>query len=432
MNPELALINHVIKTKDIVSPLNADIDNSIAVFDEPWAWIKEYYTEYREVPPPDVFFDKFPEVDRINTEAVMEFYIEEVHKAKAKRSISDLLITSGEQLRDKGPFSVINNLTRELARLGRDTRMVRDLDLVSNADERLNTLRERIDIRNSGRTTLGVPSGIRKLDESFGGFMKGDFVVIMGWTGSLKSWLALYMALNAWKEGFRVLYFSLEMSGEQLGYRMDTLLGSGLFSHTELTFGGSEDPAFFDRYKTWQTNAMRDKHPFVVVSNEDLDEINQNTVLAKIDQWKPDLCIVDYHQLFDDASGATGETEKTKNLSKAFKRIAIRTGVPIVDITSVTQEKKELGNSPPNLSDMAWSKQLAYDSDLTLALCKHGENLHVKSRKTRRGKEFEFWLEWDVDRGVVKEISADNSVARKDYAVDGETGMEDHESSGWG
>lgn len=431
MNPELALLNHIIKTKDIVSPLNADIDNSIVLYGDEWDFIKNYYTDYREIPPPDVFYEKYPNVDQINTEAVMEFYIEEVHKAKAKREMSDLLMNAGTELRDKGPFSVINNLSRELARLGRDTRMVRDLDLVSNADERLATLRERIDIRKSGRTTLGVPSGIRKLDESFGGFMKGDFVVIMGWTGSLKSWLALYMAINAWKQGFRVLYFSLEMSGEQLGYRMDTLLGSGMFSHTELTFGLNEDPAFFDRYKTWQGDIMRDKHPFVVCSNEDLDEINQNTVLAKIDQWKPDICILDYHQLFDDASGAMGETEKTKNLSKAFKRIAIKTGVPIVDITSVTQEKKDLGQSPPNLSDMAWSKQLAYDSDLTLALCKHGENLNVVSRKTRRGKEFEFWLEWDVDKGLVKEISANNSVARPDHTADGEADVEDVKIEGW-
>lgn len=415
----------------MVTPLNSDVENSIIQFKDEWEFMKEYYKDYREVVPPDVFFAKYPTVDQLNTEAAIEFYIEEVHKARAKRDLTDLLLNASSDLRDKGPFSVVQSMTRELAKLGRDTKMVRDLDLVSNADERMNTLRERIELRKSGRTTLGVPSGIKKLDESFGGFMKGDFVVIMGWTGSAKSWLALYMALNAWKSGYRVLYFSLEMSGEQLGYRMDTLLGSGMFSHTELTFGSNEDPAFYDRYKVWQTDTLRDKHPFVVVSNEDLDEINQNTVLAKIDQWKPDICILDYHSLFDDASGVTGETEKAKNLSKAFKRIAIKTGVPIVDITAVTQDKKDLGEKPPELSDMAWSKQLAYDSDLTLGLCKHGDNIQVVSRKTRRGKEFQFWLEWDIDRGIVKEISSHNSLhveGGNDGPASGEDG---DEGAGW-
>jgi replicative DNA helicase len=319
-----------------------------------------------------------------------------------------MLTESASTLNNIGPFKVIQRMTSQLAKLGRDTRMVRDLDLVNNANERLETLRERIELRRSGRKTLGIPSGITALDQSFGGFMKGDFVVIAGWTGSLKSWLALYMALNAWREGYRVLYFSLEMSGEQLGYRMDTLLGEGLFSHTALTFG-LEDITY-DHYKTWLGEIMLDKHPFVVVSNEDLDDVTQDTVLGKIEQWKPDITILDYHGLFDDASGASGEVEKTKNLSKAFKRIAIKTGCPIVDITGVTQEKNKLGEQPPELADLAWSKQLAYDSDLTLALCKHGDLLECVSRKTRRGRDFKFYLQWDVDKGIVREIGTGASL----------------------
>ena len=409
----------------MISPLNSDIEKSIILFDDEWKFLKEYYTDYREVPPPDVFFGKFPQFDKIETDGAIEFYIEETHKWKARQSLQELLASSATSLRERGPFDVIKQMNNTLATLGRDTKMVKDLDLVSNADERLETLRSRIELRASGRKTLGVPTGIKKIDEAFGGLMKGDFVVIAGWTGSLKSWLALYMALNAWQQGHRVLYFSLEMSGEQLGYRMDTLLGNGMFSHTALTFG-TEDVTY-DHYKKWLGDIMRDRHPFVVVSNEDLDEVTQNTVLAKIQQWKPDLCVLDYHSLFDDASGATGETEKTKNLSRAFKRIAIKTGVPIVDITGVTQDKKDLGETPPELHDLAWSKQLAYDSDLTIALCKHGDTLEIVSRKTRRGKEFRGFLQWDIDRGVVKEMGTHNSLVRKDDPEGNQTELDNGE-----
>lgn len=394
-----------------MSPLNSDVEKSIQLFTDEFDFIKEYYTNYKEVPPPDVFFGKYPNFDKIETDGSIEFYIEETHKWKARTTLQNLLATSATDLRDKGPFPIIKQMTAELSKLGRDTKMIRDLDLVSNADERLETLRQRIELRASGRKTLGVPTGISKIDDAFGGLMKGDFVVIAGWTGSLKSWLALYMALNAWQEGYRVLYFSLEMSGEQLGYRMDTLLGAGMFSHTALTFG-TEDVSY-DHYKKWLGEITRDKHPFVVVSNEDLDEVTQNTVLAKIQQWKPDVCVLDYHSLFDDAGGATGETEKTKNLSRAFKRIAIKTGVPIVDITGVTQDKKDLGERPPELADLAWSKQLAYDSDLTIAVCKIGDTLQFVSRKQRRGREFQGWLNWDIDRGIVKEVGGHNSLIRK-------------------
>lgn len=401
-NPEVKLLNHVINTGDIVSPLNSGIDKAFVLYSDEWEFIKQYYKDYREVVPKSIFFDKFPGIAEEQTDGVMEFYIEELFKWSARHHLQEILTESASTMKEVGPYAVMQKMTRRLAQLGRDTKMIRDIDLVSNADERMEALREKIELRRSGRSTIGVPTGISAIDNHFGGCMKGDFIVIAAPTGQLKSWLALYMALNAWKEGYRVLYFSLEMSGEQLGYRIDTLLGEGLFSNTALTFG-TEDVTY-DHYKVWLGEVMRDKHPFVVVSNEDLDEINQDTVLSKIIQWKPDLCIIDYHGLLDEASGITGEVEKTKTLSKAFKRMAIKTGVPIIDIAAVTQDKKDIGEKPAELHELAWSRQLGYDSDLCLSLCLHGETLQAEAVKVRRGKKFGFWLEWNIDRGIVKEL----------------------------
>jgi replicative DNA helicase len=404
MNAEVSLINHILKKRDIISPLNADVEKSFALYGEEWEFIKEYYMKYREVPSDTVFFDKYPKFEKYNTDGSIEYYIEELHKWKAKHVLQEIITNAAGTLSEQGAFTTINNMQRSLAQLGRDTKMVRDLDLVANANERLDSLRERIELRASGKQILGVPSGFNALDQAFGGAQKGDLIVIAGWTGSLKSWFALKWAQHAWLSGYRVLYFSLEMSGLQVGYRMDTLL-SGLsdegFSNSALTHA-TEDITF-DHYKNWLGDILRDKHPFVVVTNEDLDEVTQNTVMAKIEQWKPDLVILDYHGLFDDAGGAIGETEKAKNLSKSFKRIALKTGTPIIDITGVTMPDGH-GNRPPELSELAWTKQLAYDSDLTLALCNHDGALEVVSRKSRRGAAFKFYVNWDVDKGIVREV----------------------------
>ncbi len=406
MNPELALLNHVIRTKNITTPLAADSEKSFHLYREEWDFVKDYYFKHKETPTASVMEQKFPDFEFFNTDGVIEFYIEDLHRWKAKHTLTEIITGAAAGLRDTSPFDTITAMQRGLAKLGRDTRLVRDLDLVGNHEERADSLRERLAERASGKKILGVPSGIKAIDDAFGGWQRGDLIVIAGWTGSLKSWLALLFGQTAWLEGYRVLYISLEMSGLQVGYRFDTLLSGRTndgFTNSALTHA-TEDITY-DMYKTWLGEIMRDKHPFVVVTNEDLDEVTQNTVLAKIEQWKPDLCILDYHGLFDDASGATGEVEKTKNLSKAFKRIAIKTGVPIIDITGVTQDKKDLGERPPELFDLAWSKQLAYDSDLTMGVCRRGDSLEIVSRKVRRGRDFHCWLNWDVDKGIVKEIS---------------------------
>lgn len=375
------------------------------LYRDEWDFIHEYYVKYREVPSKDVFSQKFEDFEFYQTDGVFTHYIDELHKWKARHVLQDMLVGAASEMKNTGPYNVINTMQKELAQLGRDTRLVRDLDLVNNAEERIESLRERIELRASGKSILGVPTGIKTLDDHYGGLQKGDFWVLAGWTGSLKSWLALLIAQNAWLEGYRVLYVSLELSELQVGYRFDTLLSGREgenFTNSALTH--ATEAISFDKYKNWLGDVMYDKHPFVVVTNEHLDEVTDRTVEAKIEHWRPDLTILDYHGLFDDSSGVTGEVEKTKNLSKRFKRIAIKTGCPIIDITGVTMPQGSHGERPPELSELAWSKQLAYDSDLTLATCFKGSTLEVVSRKTRRSAEFKFYLDWQVDTGVVKEI----------------------------
>ncbi len=400
-NSELNLLNHILKTKDIVTPLAANSEDSFTAYREEWLFVKDYYLKHREVPPFQVFENAFPLVELYNTDGAIEFYIEQLHKDKARSELTQLLSESAINLRDGGPYSVIRKLSRAVSKLGRDTRMIKDVDLVANANERLESFREGAEIRKSGRKIRGIPSGISRMDNAVGGWQPGDFIVIAGWSGSYKSWLALYMAINAWKEGYRVLYFSLEMGAVQLGYRFDTLLGG--FNNSSLIH--AMDDITYDQYKGWADTTFRDRDGFIVVTNEELDEINQNTVLAKIEQWAPNLVIIDYHNLMDDISGTFNETEKIRNLSKAFKRIAMKTKMPIIDITQVTQDKKDIGNKPPELHDLAWSKQLAYDSDITLALYKPEEgHLEAVSRKVRSGRDFHFWLEFDFENGSVKEL----------------------------
>jgi len=59
------------------------------------------------------------------------------------------------------------------------------------------------------------------------------------------------------------------------------------------------------------------------------------------------------------------------------------------------------GERPPELQEIAWSKQLSYDSDLVLAVHHPADTqtFEVISRKVRRGNQFAFYLNWDFDSG---------------------------------
>ena len=78
---------------------------------------------------------------------------------------------------------------------------------------------ERI-FNNKGETT-GVASGFRELDAKTSGFQKGDMVLIAARPSMGKTTFALNLAENAaLRSGKSVAIFSLEMSKEQLAYKL--------------------------------------------------------------------------------------------------------------------------------------------------------------------------------------------------------------------
>jgi replicative DNA helicase len=189
------------------------------------------------------------------------------------------------------------------------------------------------------------------------------------------------------------------MNKQQEGQRLDTLLnnGEGHFTNTDLV---KANRGIVDDYAAWAEKTFEGKHPIYLVTSEGLESADQNMVQAKIDQYHPDMVILDYHGLFDDATGAKNETEKAKNLSKAFKRMAVKNGIPIIDVAAVTMNEGH-SERPPELEEVAWSKQLAYDADLVLAIHReyNSDVFQVVSRKVRRSTQFGFYLRWNLETG---------------------------------
>ena len=194
-----------------------------------------------------------------------------------------------------------------------------------------------------------------------------------------------------------------EMNKQQEGQRLDTLLnnGEGHFTNTDLI---KANVNILDTYEKWADATFAGKQPIYLITSEGVETADQNMVQAKIDQYHPDMVILDYHGLFDDSSGSKTETEKAKNLSKAFKRIAVRNSIPIIDVAAVTMSEGH-SERPPELEEVAWSKQLAYDADLVLAIHRepNSDLFQVVSRKVRRATQFGFYLRWNLETGKWEE-----------------------------
>jgi replicative DNA helicase len=396
VNYEVRLLNSIVDTGDYVSAVNGGVENVFIEYRDIWNFVVSHYDMHKKVPSKETVKQHHPDFEFINTPEPINYYIDEARKESLAYQTRGIVAKAHAMISDVGPRQALSFLMEETSKIYKFASALKDTDLVGEWKDRYNDLLER---SKNKKSIQGISSGINVIDTVFGGWQAGDFVVLLGWTGVGKSFIARLFAVNAWKAGYRPLIISLEMNRQQEGQRLDTLLnnGEGHFTNTDLV---KANPGILQSYERWAEATFSGKHAIHLVTSEGIETADQNMVQAKIDQYHPDLVILDYHSLFDDATGSRTETEKAKNLSKAFKRLAVRNAVPIIDVAAVTMADGH-SERPPELEEVAWSKQLAYDADLVLAIHRDlsSDLFQVVSRKVRRATNFGFYLRWNLETG---------------------------------
>lgn len=403
MNTEATLISAVCKNKDISTLLADNVDELFTSHKDIWEGLKSYYYKFKSVPEAGVLLEKFKdfEIDN-NVKAETAYYLDKLKSEFLSNRIKNIIIKSGSMLKEDAPSRVLSEMQAALSGLNKFTNNVRDLDITDTEDAVRHFEATKVRSAEMGGSP-GIKTGFQAIDLAYPtGMAPGHLIVAIGWPGRGKTWFTSYLACKAWEQGFKPMIVSLEMSPENMRDRIYTMLGSGLFKASDLSTGDIN----IDDFKSWSKKKFENKSGFVLVSNEGMAEVTPATIQGKIDQHKPDLVILDYHQLFSDNKKSMGATERNMNISREFKMLAMTNNIPVIDITAATMDDVSDQDNPPMLSQVAWSKAIEYDADMAIAIHKYTgtQMIEVVSRKNRHGQEFGMYLDWDINRGIVKEI----------------------------
>jgi len=402
MNTESAVITAVCNNKDISVVMADNIDDVFVSHKDVWEGLKSYYLKFKAVPDVSVLQERFKDFEPESIKGETAYYLDQLKNEYLASRLRNLLLTSGQSLKTNASGRVISDMQKELTGLSRLTNNVRDVDLTDYklAEKHFESVKNRSDAMGG---SPGIMTGFKAIDYAYPtGMAPGHLIVMIGWAGRGKTWMSSYLACKAWEQGFKPMIISLEMTPENMRDRIYTMLGSGLFKASDFARGQVDISSFDD----WGSKKFANKNQFILVSNEGTGQVTPQTVQAKIDQHKPDIVILDYHQLFNDSSGAKSEVERNRNISRDFKLLAVRNGIPIIDITAATMDDISDQDNPPLLSQVAWSKAIEYDADMAMAVHRTPDTniMEIVSRKNRHGTEFDFYLDWDLNRGIVKEI----------------------------
>jgi replicative DNA helicase len=397
-NTEAKVISAVLNDKQVHVLLQANIDNLLRTHNDVWEFIRNYFEHNSSVPPINLIVDKFRDFQPIEGVGATKHHLEELQTEYLTDSLKDILRSAAGDVQQGEGNKALDNLITQTSELKKNTSAIRDIDVTDL--ESAVAYFENLKLQQAAGH-VGIKTGLPGFDNYLpSGIMPGQLGVFLAYPGIGKSWLALYFAVQAWKQGKTPLIISLEMSETEVRNRVFTIMGEGLWSHRKLSNGNVE----LDTLKAWHAKHLQGKPEFHIISNDQGGEINPSVLRGKIDQYKPDFVIVDYLQLMSPNQKSENETVRMKNLSRELKLMAIGEEVPIIAISSATPDDANDLTSVPTLGQTSWSRQIAYDADWVIALgrAQNSDVIECAFRKNRNGFMGDFLVQVDFDKGYYR------------------------------
>lgn len=213
--------------------------------------------------------------------------------------------------------------------------------------------------------TLGIPTGMTRVDGLLGGLQK-KLYVLAGRPGVGKSALMAKWAAHAAKVGKRVAIFSTEMQNTEIALRMLAYHAS-VDSSTFNT--GRIRPEYIGRIQTGQAK-HRDIGDRLMIDHGAAPTANQIRAKCKRLQQQDglDIAFVDYLQILGSEGRVTNETERVTKISNALKQTQQYLGIPLVVLSQMSREAAKEKNREPQLTDLRQSGAIEQDCDVAMLM----------------------------------------------------------------
>ena len=395
---ESKVISAVLSDKQVHVLLQANVENLLRTHNDIWTFIRNYFEKNGATPPMDLVVDKFRDFHPVAGVGATKYHLEELQADFLTDSLKNIIKDAAGEVQGGQGTEALEHLISKTSELKKNTAVIRDID-VTDIESAIQYYENVQKLQAAGH--MGIKTGLPGFDNYLpAGIMPGQLGVFLAYPGIGKSWLSLYFAVQAWKQGKSPLIISLEMSETEVRNRVFTIMGEGLWSHRQLSSGQVE----LDTLRSWHKKNVEGKPEFHIISNDSGGEITPSVLRGKIDQYKPDMVIVDYLQLMSPNGKADSEVVRMKNLSRELKLLAIGEEIPVIAISSATPDDVNKLDTVPTLGQTSWSRQIAYDADWVMALGRgtNSDIIECVFRKNRNGFMGEFLVQVDFDKGYYK------------------------------
>ncbi|MDD5938594.1 MAG: replicative DNA helicase, partial [Clostridiales bacterium] len=222
----------------------------------------------------------------------------------------------------------------------------------------------------SGQAVPGISTGLTDLDAAISGLNKSDLILLAARPGMGKTSMALNILLHAGKfSGKTVVFFSLEMSREQLAMRL--ISQESFVDNKKLVTGQLDDE---DWGKIAAASASLNQTQILIDDNPMLSVADMNAKCRRVDNLG--LVVIDYLQLMTSAGGNTrpGDNRQqiVSDISRSLKIMAKELNVPVLCLSQLSRANESRSDKRPMLSDLRESGAIEQDADIVMFLYREG------------------------------------------------------------
>lgn len=239
--------------------------------------------------------------------------------------------------------------------------------LFITSSEVLSQILEEIRQRMITSELPGLPSSFPDLDSITQGFQNSDLIIIAGRPSMGKTAFALTLAKNiAFHLEFGVAFFSLEMTRQQLVYRL--LSTETQISHTKLR------SSRLTKEEWIQVNESMDSLSKLPIYIDDTPNISVSEIYFKMKKLKQEytgkigILFIDYLQLLEENGKMDNRVQELSKITRSLKKLARELNIPIVVLSQLSRNLETRTNKRPMLSDLRESGSIEQDADVVMML----------------------------------------------------------------
>jgi replicative DNA helicase len=226
------------------------------------------------------------------------------------------------------------------------------------------------DLHHNKGGLRGIPTGLRDLDKLLAGLQRSDLIVIAARPSMGKTAIMLNMALDIAtkaKQG-SVLYFSLEMSKEQLVDRL--LAAEAGVDAWKLRTGEGLNDNDFERLSAAMGELA--EAPIFIDDTSGITVSDLRTKARRLHHQHPLAAImVDYLQLMSGGSryaAVANRVQEISEISRSLKILARELNVPVLAASQLSRSVESRSPQIPQLADLRESGSIEQDADIVAFL----------------------------------------------------------------